>query len=120
VLNQNAHLPLRHAVALLIHDAIAASGLQTQMELHLFRNFKAAGFSAPSLRNELPMGDTPEMRRYLFDLLVTLWPAAVKYDLPRDQVGDLTTLADRLDTELDACNSFASCLGVVNAFARRP
>lgn len=120
MLTQNAHLPLRYAAAKLIHHTIVASGARTEHELHLFRDFKAAGFSAPSLRNELLLGNEPEIRRYLFDLLFTLWPKAGEFGLPREKLGDLATLPARLEAELDANSSFATCLGVVGAFSRRP
>lgn len=119
MMSQNFHLPLRHAVLQLIHDTVTASGVRTQHELLLFRDFKAAGFSSPSLRNELLLGDDPAIRRYLFDLLLTLWPKAGELNVPRDKLGDLSTLAARLDAELDENNSFATCISVVNAFARR-
>jgi hypothetical protein len=120
MLAQNAHLPLRKDAAWLIHDTLARSGARTNNELFLYRDFQAAGLPRPALRNEIMLGDDPEIRRYLVDLLSALWPRAGEYGLPRDKVGDLSALAARLDAELDANNSFATCLGVVGAFSRRP
>ena len=120
MLAQTAHLPLRMEAASLIHDTLVRSGIRTNNELLLYRDFQAAGLPPPSLCSELLLGNDPEIRRFLVDLLSTLWPRAGELGLPRHKVGDLNTLAARLDAELDANNSFATCLGVVGAFSRRP
>jgi ubiquinone/menaquinone biosynthesis C-methylase UbiE len=119
-LAQTAHLPLRKEVWSLIHDTLARGGARTNSELFLYRDFQAAGLPPPTLRNELLLGDTPEIRRYLVDLLSAMWPRVGDYEAARDKLGDFSTLAARLDAELDAGNSFAACPGVVNAFSRRP
>ena len=38
------------------------SGARTNNELCLYRDFQAAGLPPPTLRNELLLGDTPEIR----------------------------------------------------------
>jgi hypothetical protein len=42
-----------------------------------------------------------------------------EFRLPLDTLGDPTTLASRLDDELDANLSFAAFVGLVGAFARK-
>jgi ubiquinone/menaquinone biosynthesis C-methylase UbiE len=119
-LAQTAHLPLRREVWSLIHDTLARGGARTNSELFLYRDFQAAGLPPPALRNELLLGDSPEIRSYLLDLLSTMWPRVGEYETARERLGEFSTLAARLDAELEASNSFAACPGVVNAFARRP
>jgi ubiquinone/menaquinone biosynthesis C-methylase UbiE len=119
-LAQTEHLPLRKKVWWLIHDTLARGGARTNSELFLYRDFQAAGLPPPTLRNEVLLGDTPEIRSYLVDLLSAMWPRVSEHQAARDKLGDLSTLAARLDAELDANNSFAACPGVVNAFSRRP
>ena len=119
-LAQTAHLPLRMAVSALIHDTLAKGGARTNNELFLYRDFQAAGLPPPRLHNELLLASDPETRRYLYDLLCTLWPRSAEYGLPRDAVGDFDTLPQRLDDELAAANSFAPCLGLVGAHCRLP
>jgi ubiquinone/menaquinone biosynthesis C-methylase UbiE len=119
-LAQTAHLPLHKEVWLLIHDTLARGGARTNNELFLYRDFQAAGLPSPTLRNELLLGDTPEIRSYLVDLLSAMWPRVGEHQAARDKLGDLSTLAARLGDELDASNSFAACPGVVSAFSRRP
>ena len=119
-LAQTAHLPLRKEVWSLIHDTLARGGARTDNELFLYRDFQAAGLPPPTLRNELLLGDTPEIRSYLVDLLSAMWPRVGDHEAAREKLGDLSTLAARLDAELDSNNSFAACPGVVNAISRRP
>jgi ubiquinone/menaquinone biosynthesis C-methylase UbiE len=119
-LAQTAHLPLRMEVWSLIHDTLARSGARTNNELSLYRDFQAAGLPPPTLRNELLLGDAPEIRSYLVDLLSSMWPRVDEHETARKKLGDFSTLAARLDAELEASNSFAACPGVVNAISRRP
>jgi SAM-dependent methyltransferase len=119
-LAQTRHLPLRMKVSLLVHDALQRSGARTNNELLLYRDFRAAGLPAPRLRNELLLADDPETRSWLPDAARTLWPKAAEYGLLDEALGELDTLAQRLDAELVAANSFASCLGLVSAYARLP
>ena len=44
-----------------------------------------------------------------------MWPRVGEHAMGREKLGDFSTLAARLDAELDANNSFAACPGVVNA-----
>jgi 2-polyprenyl-3-methyl-5-hydroxy-6-metoxy-1,4-benzoquinol methylase len=114
-----SHLPLRMAVTTLLHDVFRAGGAHTEMELPLYRAYKAAGLTSIALRVELPVGDSPEFRSLLHDLLLSVWVRAEAFRLPLDKLGDPQTLASRLNDELDATKSFASFVGLVGAFARR-
>jgi ubiquinone/menaquinone biosynthesis C-methylase UbiE len=114
-----AHLPLRMAVTTILRDAFVGGGANTEMELPLYRGLMAANLTSPQLRVVLPIGDSPEFRSLLHDLLLTVWARAETLGLPLDNLGDPTTLARRLDDELDANRSFASFVGLVGAFARK-
>ena len=114
-----SHLPLRMAVTTLLHDVFRAGGAHTEMELPVYRGFIAAGLTSIALRVELPVGDSPEFRNLLHDLLLSVWARAEAFRLPLDKLGDPRTLASRLNDELDAHRSFASFVGLVGASARR-
>jgi ubiquinone/menaquinone biosynthesis C-methylase UbiE len=115
----SAHLPLRSAVTTLLHETFVAGGVNTEMELPLYRAFLAAGLSNPQLRVELPIGDSPEFRALLYDLLIAVWQNVVDLQLPLGSLGDRETLASRLEDELNASASFASFTGLVGASARK-
>jgi hypothetical protein len=108
------------AVASLIHDTFQRGGAKTNMELELYQAFQNAGLPPPKMRSEMLIGGEPETRRWLHDILLTLWPKAVEYGLPSEKIGDLETLAERLEEELRVANSFATCICLVSAFARQP
>jgi ubiquinone/menaquinone biosynthesis C-methylase UbiE len=118
-LSYTSHLPLRMAVTTILRDVFVAGGVNTEMELPLYHGFIAANLTSPQLRVELPIGDSPEFRSLLHDLLLAVWARAEALRLPLDRLGDPTTLASRLDDELDANGSFASFVGLVGAFARK-
>jgi SAM-dependent methyltransferase len=116
-LASTSHLPLRTAVTSLIRDAFLAGGANTEMELPLYRGFTAADLTPPQLRVDLPIGDSTEFRSLLHDLLLSVWYRVDATHL--DKLGDPTTLALRLDDELNANKSFAAFVGLVGAFARK-
>ena len=118
-LTYTAHLPLRLSVTKLARDAFQAGGASTEMEQQLYRGFIAAGLHAPQLRVELPVGNSPEFRSLLPDLLAALMPNIVSKGLSIDHLGDLNTLRDRLDKELDSQNSFACYVALIGAFGHR-
>jgi len=118
-LSYTSHLPLRMAVTTILRDVFVAGGATIEMELPLYQGFIAANLTSPQLRVALPIGDSPEFRTLLHDLLLAVWARAEALRLPLDRLGDPTTLASRLDYELDANRSFASFVGLVGAFARK-
>jgi hypothetical protein len=71
------------------------------------------------MRVDLPVGDSPEFRSLLHDLLLTVGARAEALGLPLDTLGDPPTLATRLNDELDTNGSFATFVGLVGAFARK-
>jgi len=112
-------LPLRTAVTTLVRDTFRAGGAHTDMELPLYRGFMAANLIPPQLRLEVPVGDSAEFRSLLHDLLLALWQRAEAHRLPLQTLGDPTTLAARLDEELQTHGAFASFIALVGAFARK-
>jgi 2-polyprenyl-3-methyl-5-hydroxy-6-metoxy-1,4-benzoquinol methylase len=88
-----AHLPLRMAVTTLIRDTFLVTGANTEMELPLYRGFKAADLTSPQLQVELPVGDSSEFRGLLHDLLLAVWDRALALRLPLESLGDPATLA---------------------------
>ena len=114
-----SHLPLRTAVTTVIRDTFVAGGVNTEMELPIYQGFRAADLTSPQLRIDVPLGDSPEFRNLLHDMLLAVWSRAEALRLPLESLGDPTTLASRLDDELDANKSFAAFVGLVSVFARK-
>jgi hypothetical protein len=70
------------AVTTLLRDTFVAGGVYTEMELLLYQGFMAAELTPPQLRLELPIGETPEFRALLHDLLLAVWARPTPTDCP--------------------------------------
>jgi hypothetical protein len=120
LLQLTAHLPLRAKCASLIHQTFQRSGANMDMELVLYRTFQEAGLPAPSMRIEVPVGDGPEIARWVYDLFCSLRPRMQQHDLPSSAFGDLDSLLPRLEAELAGTKTFGACIGLVGAWSRKP
>ena len=118
LLQFSAHLPLRAKCAAFIHRAFERSGAHMDMELVLYRALQETGLPVPSMRIEVPVGDDPDIVRWVHDIALTLIPRALPEDL--ELLGNLDTLRSRLEAERGAANSFGACVGLVSAWSRKP
>ena len=100
LLQLTAHLPLRAKCVGLIHRAFQRSGANMDMELVLYRAFQEAGLPAPSMRIEVPVGESPDIARWVYDLFCSLRPRMPEHDLTAAALGDLASLRARLDAEM--------------------
>src|SRR6266446_10691645 len=120
LLQLTAHLPLRAKCVSLIHQTFQRSGANMDMEFVLYRMFQEAGLPAPSMRIEVPVGDGPEIARWVYDLFFSLHPRMQQHDLPSGAFGDLDSLLPRLEAELAGTKTFAACIGLVGARSGKP
>jgi len=120
LLQLTAHLPLGARCASLIYQTFQRSGANMDMELVLYQTFQEAGLPAPSMRIEVPVGDGPEIRRWIYDLFCSLGPRMQPHELSTSVFGDLGSLLPRLEAELVSTKSFGACIGLVGAWSRRP
>jgi SAM-dependent methyltransferase len=119
-LPQLTHLPLWSRCAALMVEILGRSGARTDNALGLFRDFQAIGLQPPEMRLEVPIGPDPYARRWLAELLLTVQPRMTELGVSGDAVGDFSTLADRLEQELDAARSYGAGVGLIGAWARTP
>jgi ubiquinone/menaquinone biosynthesis C-methylase UbiE len=115
-----AHLPLRSKCASLIYRTMERFGVHMDMELVLYRAFLEAGLPAPNMRIEVPVGDDPNVVRWLYDLVCTLASRLDKDELTASGIGNLETLESRLETERMAARSFGASVALVGAWSRKP
>jgi ubiquinone/menaquinone biosynthesis C-methylase UbiE len=114
-------LPLRSACIALAQETMLRAGAHGDMERRLYRDFVSAGFPAPQLRLEIPIGHKDRASRDLaYDMVRTVHSQAVATGLSMEAVGDLDTLGERLEAELAEADVFPSWVGLVGAWARCP
>jgi hypothetical protein len=119
LLQLTAHLPLRAKCASLIYQAFQRSGANMDMELLLYRVFLEAGLPAPKMLIEVPVGDGPEIARWVYDIFCSLRPRMQQHDLSSDAVGDLDSLLSRLEAELAGTKTIGACVGLVGAWCQK-
>jgi len=120
LLQLTANLPLRAKCVALIHQTFQRSGANMDMEIVLYRAFQEAALPAPSLRIEVPVGESPDIARWVYDLFCSLRPRMPEHDLAAAALGDLASLRSRLDAEMARTNAFGACIGLVGAWSRKP
>jgi ubiquinone/menaquinone biosynthesis C-methylase UbiE len=115
----SSHLPLWSACAKLTHQVLEHSGANTEMGPALYRLFQEAGLSAPYLLMEIPLGRDPESARWIYELFYTLLPQVQRLNLSTAGLGDLGTLAVRMQAEVRESNTVVPCFALVGAWSFR-
>ena len=118
LLQLTAPLPLWTKCTSLIHQVFERSGANMHMEHLLYQAFLDAALPIPKMTIEIPVGNSPNIRRWVYDLFCTLYPEMEKHDLPTNEVGDMETLLSRLEAELDRTRTFAACVGLIGAWSQ--
>jgi hypothetical protein len=119
-LSFSAHLPLWSAAASLIHETLQRSGANTEIGLALCRIFQEAELPAPTMRLEMLLGNDPDFTRWIYDLLCSLRPQIQQLNLSLERLGDLGTLALRIQVEVAASNTVVPFVALVGAWSRKP
>jgi SAM-dependent methyltransferase len=120
ILRLAAHLPLWSACASLICESLERSGANTEMGLALHRVFQQAGLPAPSLQLEIPVGDNAAAALWIYDLVCTLLPKMQQLNLSLEGLGNVDTLLERIQFEVETTKSPVPCVALVGAWSRRP
>ena len=119
LLSLGAGLPLWSRVHRLIHETFSRSGVNPEMGLTLHKIFQEVGLSAPVMHLEMSLGSNAELVRWTSDLLYSLRPAAEQHKVSLKELGDLTTLPNRLCSEVTAAKAVVSVVPLVGAWSRK-
>ena len=115
----SAHLPLYSACATAIVETFRARGVNPEMGTAMHGAFVDAGLPAPVMSIEILLGTDVEFTRALCDILQSLAPEGQGLSLR--VLGDLSTLGNRLQDELQASREVIAWLaGHVGAWCRMP
>jgi ubiquinone/menaquinone biosynthesis C-methylase UbiE len=114
-----ARLPLWSALLLAIHQAMQRSGVNPEMGPALYRIFQQIGMPAPAMHTETPMGSDADFTGLICDLLVSLKPLALKQNVSLLALGDLETLSQRIQAEVQSSNTAVSFVSMVGVWSRK-
>ena len=86
----------------------------------MYYTFLAAGLPAPTMRLEMPLGKDPDFAEWFDGLIRTLHSQMEELGLAVGSLGNLDTLLERLQAEVDASKGLATWMAPVGAWARKP
>jgi hypothetical protein len=90
------------------------------MGLALCRTFQTAGLPAPTLQLEIPVGDNQAAALWIYDLFCTLLPQMQQLNLSFKSLGNLDTLWERIQYEVETSKNPVPCVALVGAWSHRP
>jgi len=112
--------PLLSRLLHVIHETFLHSGVNPEMGIALYRVFQEAGLPAPAMHMETPMGIDANFMSLICDLLSSVSPLIKRHSVSLESLGNLDTLADRIQTEVVASNTMVSFVPLVGVWARKP
>jgi ubiquinone/menaquinone biosynthesis C-methylase UbiE len=118
VLHFNRRFALYSAALQAIHLTLQRAGVRSEQGPQLRRVFREAGLPAPSLHAEMPLGCDSDFISVIVDLTLSIGPLARQHGVSMDVLGDLGTLASRIQAELEAADGVASLGALVGAWSR--
>ena len=110
-----SHLPLWSAATAAARDEMIAAGANPESGSGLYRLLTNAGFPAPTVTVDMQIGASPELVLWPPDLLMSLRPGMAA-GRGIDALGDLETLAGRLQKEVALAQSAVPSVAVVSAW----
>ena len=113
-------LPLWSRAAELVVETFRRTGANPEMGPDLYTVFQKAGLPAPTMRLEMPMGKDPDFAEWFCGLVRTLGSQMRELGLPVESLGNLETLRERMQAEVDAAPTLAAWMAPVGAWARKP
>ena len=115
-----ARLPLWSSLLSSIHETFQRSGVNTEMGPALYQVFQEVGLPAPAMHLETALGSDADFTRLIHGLLISVQPLAQQHNISLETLGDLDTLADRIQAEVAASNTVVSFVPMVGAWSRKP
>jgi len=115
-----ARLPLWSSLLSSIHETFQRSGVNTEMGPALYQVFQEVGLPAPAMHLETALGSDADFTRLIHGLLISVRPLAQQHNVSLETLGDLDTLADRIQAEVAASNTVVSFVPMVGAWSRKP
>jgi ubiquinone/menaquinone biosynthesis C-methylase UbiE len=113
------HLPLLTSLHNVVQQTFRRAGVNPEMGPALHSLFPKASLPVPHMWAEFILGADPELIDLRSDLVLSIRPLAEQHGVSLDPLGDLDTLAQRIQEEVDASASVVSFVPLVSAWARK-
>jgi ubiquinone/menaquinone biosynthesis C-methylase UbiE len=115
-LEQAARLPLWSVAASLLIETFQRSGTNVEMGPALSTVFPHAGLPTPMICRDTLLGAEP----WLPDCLYSVRPRMEQLNISVERLGDLETLAERLQAEVKAFGTTTPLPDLISAWSRKP
>ena len=109
--------PLFHACTQLARERLLEMGARIEMGRDLYASFVKAGLPAPRMRCGVEVGDSPDLARWTYDLLVSVLAGSGTIAASIASLGDLETLPQRLYDEARAACTFSCGIAIFSAWS---
>lgn len=120
VLRIAARLPLNLAARSIVQTTIQQSGSNTNVGAELRRVFRAAGLPAPSMRLDMALSNEHDYARGAVETLRSVLSRVDASDPRLVTLGDIETLAQRMENEIVASDAAVPWLATVCAWTKVP
>lgn len=115
-----ARFPLWSKLLSAIHETFLRAGVNPEMGIALYQTFQQVGLPAPAMHMETPLGSDANFISLVCDLLSSMRPLMQRHHVSLEALGDLDTLADRIQAEVVASNTVLSLVPLVGVWVRKP
>jgi ubiquinone/menaquinone biosynthesis C-methylase UbiE len=116
----SSNLPLYAASVALLQEAAERAGVDHEAGMALRKIYEDAGLPTPAMRLVMELGSEPEFTRWVADALASVLPAIKRQNLSLEAIGNIETLAQRLQDEVTRARAVAPWIGLVGAWSRLP
>lgn len=113
-------LPLWSAATSVIYDISRCAGVNMRMGVELNKVFREAGLPGPKMHMEVPLGNDADFTGWVYESICSLRLQVGNFNLSLAPLGDIDTLARRLQEEVTSANAIVPWLGLVGAWCRKP
>jgi hypothetical protein len=114
-----ARLPLWSRVLAAIHETLLRTGANPEMGLELYRVFQQIGLPTPEMHMDIVLGSDTAVADVILGVLRSLLPLAERERVPLSELGDLKTLPERIQSEIEMANTVVSVAPQVSVWSRK-
>jgi ubiquinone/menaquinone biosynthesis C-methylase UbiE len=113
-----ARLPTWSRVPAAARETLLRSGGNPEMGFDLYRLLLELALPTPKMHMDILLGCDSNLRAIMLDAFFNMLPQAKQHNVPLAELGDLSTLAERVDSERGEAKTVMPFLPLVNVWTR--